>query len=67
VPDHLNLNGTDFLAHQRVGDLQSTAHEVHGLPKTRADHAPGTRIHRVRTSIGRRLISLGSAVAGHQE
>lgn len=66
MPDQLNLNGTDFLAHERVGDLRTTAHELHGVPKAHVDSAHGGRIHRVRASIGRRLISIGSAVAGHQ-
>jgi hypothetical protein len=66
MPDQLNLNGTDFLAHERVGDLRSTATELHGVPKphVHGDH-PG-RIGRVRASLGRRLISIGSAVAGQQ-
>jgi hypothetical protein len=65
--DQLHLNATDFLAHERVGDLRSTAREVHGVPKADGDHGHPGRIHRVRATLGRRLVSLGSAVAGHHE
>lgn len=64
MPDQLNLNGTDFLAHQRVGDLRSTATELHGVPKPQGEGDHPGRISRVRASLGRRLVSLGSTVAG---
>ncbi len=68
MPDQLNINGTDFLAHERAGDLRSTAHELHGIPKPQGlAHAHGGRVQRVRATLGRRLISLGSAVAGHHD
>jgi hypothetical protein len=65
MPDQLSLSGADFLAHQRVGDLRSTAHELHGVPKPQGTHLQAGRIERVRTALGRRLVSLGGALPGH--
>ena len=65
MPDQPHLNGTAFLAHERMGDLRLTALEIHGLPKPQgAPDQPG-RIDRMRATLGRRLMSLGSTLAGH--
>ena len=60
----LQMSGTDFIARDRVAELLSTAHEVH--PGRRATVAHGGFMTRTRSLLGRRLISLGSTVAGHQ-
>jgi hypothetical protein len=67
MSDLLHYSGTDFLAHERIGDLRSTAHELHGLPKAEGRAGQHGRIHRVRTTVGRWLVSVGSAVSGHRE
>jgi hypothetical protein len=67
MSDHLSLSGSDFLAHERAGDLRSTAHETHGAPKPHGAPGQPGRMQRVRATIGRRLISFGSAVAGHHD
>lgn len=67
MSDHLSLSGTDFLAHERVGDLRSTALETHGAPKPHGGSGQPGRVQRVRATLGRRLISIGSAVAGQHE
>jgi hypothetical protein len=60
----LHQYDVDNLVHDRIGDLYATATEVRAPRRT-----PSARIGlvtRTRTSIGRRLISLGSTVAGPQ-
>jgi hypothetical protein len=63
--EQTQLNSTSFLAHDRVGELHHTAHEIHGLPKPHGVHGQAGRVHRIRATLGRRLISLGSTMAGH--
>jgi hypothetical protein len=63
----LQLNGTDHLAHDRVAELRTTAREVHepgGMPAAETRDRAGL-IARTRGTVGRRLISLGTTVAGH--
>jgi hypothetical protein len=67
MADQLPYTGTDFLVHERVSGIRSAVHGPHGVPhpEDQADQ-PG-RVVRARAVLGRRLISLGSAVAGHHE
>ncbi|HYO43411.1 MAG TPA: hypothetical protein VES19_09455 [Candidatus Limnocylindrales bacterium] len=59
----LHLAGVDHLVPERIHDLHLTACETKGI---RRDHADRTGLlTRTRGSVGRRLISLGSTVAGH--
>jgi hypothetical protein len=59
----LQLSGTDHIAYDRVAELRSLAHEVH-VPRRPPAEIPGL-VTRTRSLLGRRLISLGSTVAGH--
>jgi hypothetical protein len=67
MSDHLSLSGSDLLAHDRAGDLRSTAHETHGAPKAHGTPGHPGVVQRVRATLGRRLVSIGSAVAGHHD
>jgi hypothetical protein len=58
----LHLAGVDQLVPDRIHDLRATACETKGV---RRDPAHGGLITRTRGSVGRRLISLGTTVAGH--
>jgi hypothetical protein len=64
MPDQHLYNDTAYMAHERVHDLRAIAHELHALPKPEGGSCQPGRIGRVRATLGRRLISLGSAVAG---
>jgi hypothetical protein len=59
----LQLSGTDHIAHDRVAELRSTAHELHVVRRPSTGQAG--LVTRTRGVLGRRLISLGSTVAGH--
>jgi hypothetical protein len=66
--DQAQLSSTSFLAHDRVGELHLTAHEIHGPSKPhRVPGQPGQPgpVQRIRATVGRRLVSLGSTMAGH--
>jgi hypothetical protein len=59
----LHLAGVDHLVPDRIHDLRATACET----KSRRESEPSDRaglITRTRGSVGRRLISLGTTVAG---
>jgi hypothetical protein len=59
-----HLSGVDYLTHDRITELRTTAAEVRG-----ARHDAGQPmgvLTRSRLILGRRLISLGTTVAGHQ-
>lgn len=56
------LSDTDQLVHDRIHELQQIATELRVTP--RPDAGRTNLVVRTRTLIGRRLISLGSAVAG---
>ena len=58
------LNDTDHLVHDRISDLYATASEVRGPRRTTGDRSG--LLTRTRSTLGRRLISIGSAVAGQQ-
>ena len=63
MPDSLQLSAVDHMAHDRIHDLYATATETRsGTRRVEADR-PGL-VTRTRSNVGRRLISLGSAVAG---
>lgn len=66
IPESLNRNATDHLAQERVSELRTTACELHNTRRLAPDEQHAGLVPRARASIGRRLISLGSAVAGHQ-
>ena len=59
----LQLSGTDHIAYDRVAELRTLAHEVHVPRRVAMEH--GGIVTRTRGVLGRRLISLGSTVAGH--
>jgi len=59
----LHLNGVDGLAHERITELHATAMETR-TPR-RASVMQAGLVTRTRSTLGRRLISLGSTVAGH--
>jgi hypothetical protein len=60
----IHQHDVDHLVHDRIGDLYSTAAEVRSSRRPASDRAG--LVTRTRATIGRRLISLGSAVAGQQ-
>ena len=63
MPDSLQLSAVDHLAHDRIHDLYATATETRSDTRRIASDRPGL-VTRTRYNVGRRLISLGSAVAG---
>ena len=63
MPDSLQLSAVDHLAHDRINDLLATASETRSDARRLADDRPGL-VTRTRWTLGRRLISLGSAVSG---
>ena len=65
MPDSLQLSAVDHLAHDRINDLYATATETRSAGRRIAADRPGL-VTRTRGTLGRRLISLGSAVAGPQ-
>jgi len=64
MPENLHFNQTDHLAHERVSDLRATADELHNVRRLAPEQQHTGLVPRARATIGRRLISLGSAVAG---
>ncbi len=60
----LHLAGVDGFARDRIADLYATAVETRA-PRRVNDRQDGV-ITRTRAALGRRLMSLGGAVAGHQ-
>jgi len=60
----LRLSGTDMTNKDRLHELYATAAETHPARRTPSDHE-GV-VGRTRVTIGRRLVSLGSTVAGHR-
>jgi hypothetical protein len=63
MPDSLQLSAVDHLAHDRIHDLYATATETRSGTRRVESDRPGL-VNRTRSNVGRRLISLGSAVAG---
>jgi hypothetical protein len=59
----LHLAGVDGFAHDRIASLHATATETRAARRPGVDHTG--LVARTRTMLGRRLISLGSTVAGH--
>jgi hypothetical protein len=59
----LGLSGTDHLTYDHVKDLYSIASETHASPRLAPDDRAGVAL-RVRAAVGRRIVTLGSAVAG---
>lgn len=60
----LHLAGVDGFARDRIADLHATAEETRA-PRRVSGNQAGL-ITRTRWTLGRRLISLGGTVAGHQ-
>jgi hypothetical protein len=58
-PIHLN---NDYLVHDRIHDLRETACELRAARRTDGDRTG--LLARTRWTVGRRLISIGSAVSG---
>jgi hypothetical protein len=65
MPDSLQLSAVDYLAHDRINDLYAAATETRS-PLRRSSAERAGLIARTRGTLGRRLITLGSAVAGPQ-
>jgi hypothetical protein len=65
MPDSLQLSSVDHLAHDRIHDLYAAATETRS-PLRRSSAERAGLIARSRVTLGRRLMSLGSAVAGPQ-
>jgi hypothetical protein len=63
MQDSLQLSAVDHLAHDRISDLLTTASETRTDGRRPADDRPGL-VTRTRLTLGRRLISIGSVVAG---
>ena len=59
----LHLAGVDQLVPERIHDLRATACETKGVRRDPEDRAG--LLTRTRGTVGRRLISLGTTVAGH--
>ncbi len=60
----LHLAGVDGFARDRIADLHAIAEETRA-PR-RIGGNPAGLITRTRATLGRRLVSLGGTVAGHQ-
>jgi hypothetical protein len=60
----LHLAGVDGFARDRIADLHAIAAETRA-PR-RIDGGQAGLITRTRATLGRRLVSLGGTVAGHQ-
>ena len=58
----LHQNDVDHLVHDRIGDLYTTARETH--IGRRDPHERTGLVTRTRSTIGRRLVSIGHSVAG---
>jgi hypothetical protein len=65
MPDSLQLSAVDYLAHDRIHELYAAASETRS-PLRRSSAERAGLIARTRGTLGRRLITLGSAVAGPQ-
>ena len=63
MPDSLQLSAVDHMAHDRIHDLYAIATETRSGDRRITPDRPGL-MTRTRSTVGRRLISLGSAVAG---
>ncbi len=63
MPDSLQLSSVDHLAHDRINDLYALATETRPALRRSSAERPGL-LTRTRSILGRRLIDLGSAVAG---
>ena len=63
MPDSLQMSAVDNLAHDRIHDLYAIAGETRSGDRRISPDRPGL-VTRTRSNVGRRLISLGSAVAG---
>jgi hypothetical protein len=62
TPSTIHQNDIDHLVHDRIGELYATARQVH---EGRRDDSDRTGlVVRTRSSLGRRLVSLGHTVAG---
>lgn len=59
----LHLSGVDYLVPSRIADLRLTACETRGTRREPASH--DGMLTRTRALLGRRLISLGTTVAGN--
>jgi hypothetical protein len=59
----LHLAGVDHLVPERIHDLRLVACETRGIRRDAADRTG--LLTRTRGLVGRRLISLGTTVAGH--
>lgn len=60
--DTLHQNDLEHLVHERIGDLYSIARELHGSRRDAVAH--GGLLMRTRSTVGRRLVSIGHSVAG---
>jgi hypothetical protein len=58
----LHLSGVDYLAQDRITELVAIAAEVKGVRRDAGQRSG--MLTRSRLTLGRRLISLGTAVAG---
>jgi hypothetical protein len=65
MPDSLQLSAVDHLAHDRIHDLYAIATETRPALRRSSAERPGL-LTRTRSTLGRRLIDLGAAVAGPQ-
>ncbi len=59
----IHLSGVDNQAYDRIAELHSTAAETRA-PRRTGSEQPGL-VSRTRSTLGRRLISIGSTVAGN--
>ena len=58
----LHQNDVDYLVHDRIGDLYTTARETH-IGRRDGSERTGL-VTRTRWTIGRRLVSIGQSVSG---
>jgi hypothetical protein len=65
MPQSLQLSAVDYIAHDRILDLYAARSETRSPLRRSSAERPGL-FTRTRGSVGRTLISLGSAVAGPQ-
>ena len=65
MPDSLQLSAVEYLAHDRINDLYAARTETRTPLRRSSAERPGL-LARTRGTVGRRLIDLGSAVAGQQ-
>jgi len=60
----LHLAGVDCFTRDRIADLYTTAEETRAFRRVSGNQAG--LITRIRSMLGRRLVTLGGAVAGHR-